>query len=156
MTTLWKDIPGYEGSYQASNHGEIRSVTRERLLNYTKQRSGHISVKLARVTHYVHALVLLTFVGPKPTSDVRIECRHLDGNPANNHVHNLKWGTVQENRKDRQRLHEVGVFSASQVRDIKIRLRENSQIKVLAAEYGVDRHTISNIKNGKTYANIVV
>jgi hypothetical protein len=53
------------------------------------------------VTRSVHHLVLELFVGPRPPG---MECRHLDGNPQNNHRSNLAWGTSKENVAD-QYLH---------------------------------------------------
>lgn len=46
----------------------------------------------------MHILVLTTFVGPCPSG---MECRHIDGNPANNHKDNLAWGTRSENSQDK-------------------------------------------------------
>ena len=45
----------------------------------------------------IHRLVLETYIGPCPPD---MECRHLDGNPANNKLNNLKWGTPKENHLD--------------------------------------------------------
>ncbi len=50
---------------------------------------------------YVHELVLLAFVGPRPSADH--EALHGDANRANNRIDNLRWGTVQENADDRER-----------------------------------------------------
>ncbi len=49
---------------------------------------------------YVHQLVLGAFVGPCP---IGMECRHLDGNPSNNFLSNLRWGTHLENMEDMRR-----------------------------------------------------
>ena len=51
----------------------------------------------------IHQLVLEAFVGPKPEGT---ECRHLDGNPLNNHVDNLEWGTHNQNMQDIRRHHK--------------------------------------------------
>lgn len=62
----------------------------------------YVSVRLStgrRPKRYVHALVLEAFVGPRPRGGV---ARHLDGNPKNNTLGNLAWGTVLENAADRQ------------------------------------------------------
>lgn len=48
----------------------------------------------------VHLIILAAFVGPCPPG---LECRHLDGNPANSRLDNLKWGTREENTEDRVR-----------------------------------------------------
>jgi hypothetical protein len=155
MTENWKAVPGHEGRYEVSDLGRVRSLLHRRVLSMAVLASGHISVKLARQTVYVHHLVLLAFVACKPVIGERVECRHLDGNPANNLVSNLRWGTVKENRADRRTLFEVGAFSALDVRRIRNDILLGTSIKTIASKYGVDRHTISNIKAGKTYAYVL-
>jgi hypothetical protein len=62
------------------------------------QRLGHSTVYLGRKDQrYIHRLVLEAFVGPCPDG---MECRHLDGNPGNNRLDNLAWGTRAENQAD--------------------------------------------------------
>lgn len=112
----WLAVPGYEGLYEVSDFGRVRSLDR-RVINklgreqlcrgtvlYTNMvglRRQYHSVVLRnsgdaqRVT--VHSLVLQAFVGPAPDGT---ECRHLDGNPDNNHLANLRWGTRSENILD--------------------------------------------------------
>ena len=116
MTTLWKDIPGYEGSYQASTCGQIRSVTRDvvyaasrKARAYTKRvegrvlrpgpsNFGHLSVVLGRgKTRMVHELVLSTFAGLRPAKH---ECCHINGIPTDNRLENLRWGTRSDNIRD--------------------------------------------------------
>ena len=154
---IWKDVPGYEGQYQVSDAGNVWSSRLGRLLAITEHRSGHCSVRLSRKHFYVHALVLSVFVGPRPVRDdgLRVECRHLDGDPSNNARANLRWGTVKENRADRVTLHEVGAFSSDDVVNIRRQLSAGCKIKDVAKQYEVDRHTISNIKAGRTYAHVV-
>ena len=114
--TQWKSIPGYEGSYEASDDGQVRSVetyarigrgegyvrrfhSRVRSLHTDKAGYKRVTLKSNSVTrnHLVHHLVLEAFVGPKPTGK---ECRHLNGNPADNRLENLQWGTSSENSYD--------------------------------------------------------
>jgi predicted DNA-binding protein (UPF0251 family) len=68
------------------------------------KKSGHIRIWLSingkSECFYVHALVLEVFKEPCPPG---LECRHLDGNPANNFVYNLVWGTRAENIADMKR-----------------------------------------------------
>ena len=63
--------------------------------------TGHHYIRLGkgrkRVHWFIHRLVLEVFVGPCPPGMV---CRHLDGNPTNNHISNLVWGTPQANGQD--------------------------------------------------------
>lgn len=110
MEEVWEDIPGYEGSYQASTLGRIRSLDRMincrsgqrkhrgRILALTPQKSGHLNVELkvdgVCQKYRVHRLVLLTFVGPPKKNQ---ECLHVKSDPSNNKLENLKWGTRKEN-----------------------------------------------------------
>jgi len=123
---LWTAIPGYEGFYEVSSHGNVRSLTRcvpyGRHKNMTymgrdiKQfvSGKYLSVKLARAgvtkTAYVHELVLLAFEGPRPDLGARCEIRHLDGRKDNNRLDNLKYGTVRDNFADRK-LHKHGLVA---------------------------------------------
>lgn len=109
----WKVIPGYEGFYEASSHGRIRSLARviehsgrrktliSRILRPGPHRSGHLWVDLCgpdgHKTRQVHQLVLETFVGPKPP---RMVGCHWDGNPQNNRLDNLRWDTQSANLYD--------------------------------------------------------
>lgn len=121
---LWTAIPGYDGFYEVSNYGNVRSLTRfvpygrHKGMTYTgrdlKQfiSGSYLSVKLARAgvlkTAYTHELVLLAFEGQRPDLGGRCEIRHLDGVKTNNALSNLKYGTVKENYDDRK-LHAVGL-----------------------------------------------
>ena len=118
MTKEWRPVNGFEGLYEVSNWGEVRSV--DRVLpnaKYGKGRTrrwpgktlspsnngstGHQFVRLwkNKKPHkmFVHRIVLQTFVGPCPEG---MECLHKDDNPSNNHVKNLRWGTRSENAKE--------------------------------------------------------
>lgn len=108
----WKDIPGYEGRYQASDLGRVRSVdhyvvcgfqgkgqrlVRGRVLKDGPCTSGHRCVVLGKGnTQSVHTVVMLAFRGPPPP---RHEVLHRDHTPWNNALGNLKYGTRSENLK---------------------------------------------------------
>jgi hypothetical protein len=117
----WRDIPEWEGYYQASSFGRIKSLTRVRpglgsgrgksarfikgkLLKLAKHKKGYRMVTLCdrkgRHTSYlVHVLVLLTFTGPCPEG---MQCRHFpDRDKTNNRIENLQWGTPEQNQADR-------------------------------------------------------
>lgn len=114
---VWKDIVGYEGLYEVSNLGRVKSLPRTsrftrngkevqravrgRGLVATAKQSGHLLMDLykegKRRTWQVHTLVLTAFVGPCPDG---MECLHRDGDPTNNRVENLRWGTSSQNRLD--------------------------------------------------------
>lgn len=110
----WRPVPGFEGTHEVSDHGRVRSLDRTtlrkdgtrtalrgRVLCQTVDRNGHLYVDLhreqKRQRHYVHRLVLHVFVGGPP---VGYEGCHNDGNPANNHLSNLRWDTRSENVLD--------------------------------------------------------
>jgi len=98
---VWKLVPGYDGKYEVSNQGQIRSYHYRPegcILRPGRVPSGHLSVQLGRRnTQRVHKLVLLAFVGAAPDKH---ECLHMNGNPADNRLSNLRWGTRSENMKD--------------------------------------------------------
>lgn len=106
----WLPIPGYEGIYDVSDLGRVRSWAPWRDTPVPRQRrfyvrpTGHLAINLCNngddksVT--VHRLVMLAFVGPKPNG---LETRHLDGDPTNNRLTNLVYGTHSENMYDRVR-----------------------------------------------------
>lgn len=111
----WKTIPGFEGKYEASDTGLIRSLDRNipsvsrtgkpylsprrgRILKPGRLNGGHLHVVLdGRVDRTVHSLILETFVGPCPPG---MMARHRDDDPANNNLENLSWGTRSENSFD--------------------------------------------------------
>ena len=102
--TVWLPLVGYEGLYEISDDGRIRSLRQGREMNASPNVvSGHLRVNLTdntgkTTTRTVHSLVLETFVGPRPLA---CEGRHLDDDPSNNSIGNLAWGTRRENMLDR-------------------------------------------------------
>lgn len=117
----WMVVPGYEGFYEASNLGRIRSVERTSangrkrpsiVLSAFTNPNGHQQVHLSREnvkrTHWVHRLVLLAFVGPPPANS---EALHRNGDPADNRLENLAWGTRSENALDQVR-HGVHFYAS--------------------------------------------
>jgi hypothetical protein len=110
----WRSIPGYDGLYQISNHGQVKSLARrverpqgsyhrrETLLRFAADQRGYRSVHLSKdgnpKFHSVHRLVAWVFL--RDTWFPGAEVCHNDGNPENNHVSNLRWGTRAENVHD--------------------------------------------------------
>lgn len=109
----WRALPEYVGIYEVSDLGRVRSLPRvsiygrriqARILSQWTHPSGHKIVKLSRDGVYrlgkVHRLVLLTFAGPPPVGH---EALHGDGDPGNNRLVNLSWGSRSDNLYDRVR-----------------------------------------------------
>lgn len=105
---IFKDIPGYEGKYQVSNYGNVKSLSRkikiksgyrlsnERIMKLSYNKT-YIQVQLGKNGrfHTVHRLVALTFIENNDTNKV---VNHIDGNKKNNHLSNLEWVTRSENQ----------------------------------------------------------
>lgn len=171
MQETWKDIPGYEGHYQASDHGRIRSVdrtvngrnpyTRERFERRVKGRvlkpgryckSGHLAVVLGKGTpgKPVHQLVMLTFQGPSPAGT---EVCHNNGDPADNRLENLRYDTRRENILDVYRQGRAWrQLTLDDVSYIRFALFCGMPGVELAHQFGVSQSCISAIKTGRTYS----
>lgn len=125
MTEEWRPVVGFEGSYEVSDKGRVRSLDRIKIFERTDQYSGnkliyprlhkgkvlapqpkeagHLWVQLGRRAQvYVHHLVLGAFVGPAPAGMV---CCHWDDDPGNNKLGNLRWDTRSANVADFVRNH---------------------------------------------------
>lgn len=100
----WRPIPRWEGRYSVSSLGRVRNVRTGNLLKpqLRNKKSGHMGNVLRRdgeqYNIWVHRAVLEAFVGPAPEGTL---CRHLNGDPSNNRLDNLRWGTPKENSADR-------------------------------------------------------
>lgn len=105
----WKTIPGYEGRYEVSDLGSVRSLDRKdtrgrrrkgRVMSLRRQPSGHLTVSLCngqQRSFPVHRLVLLAFVGPCPDG---MEACHENDVPDDNRLANLRWDTRSANVMD--------------------------------------------------------
>lgn len=103
MNEIWKDILGYEGKYQVSNLGDVRSLNYNhtgeiKLLKQGTNKKGYKLVNLSKNgkgKHYlVHRLVAMTFI---PNPDDLPQINHKDENPSNNNVKNLEWCDAKYN-----------------------------------------------------------
>ena len=99
-TKVFKDIAGYEGLYKISEHGEVLSTKRNKILKPYRHHKGYVCVSLNRKgrkkNHYVHRLVGEAFLEP-PENDNQDQINHIDGSKNNNHFSNLEWTTPSEN-----------------------------------------------------------
>ena len=109
MKEIWKDIPGYEGLYQVSNLGRVKSLERYKdnnsgLVKMPEKimqggiRNGYVLVYLTkdgkRKTFSAHRLVAQAFI---PNPEQKPTINHINGNKQDNRVENLEWNTDKEN-----------------------------------------------------------
>lgn len=166
---IWKDIPGYEGKYQASSFGRIRSLDRTLILHRKDGKevnrpmkgrilrpgrfckNGHVSVVLGhgQTGSPVHQLVALTFLGPCPEGK---EVLHANGIPNDNRIVNLRYGTRRENILDVfYQGRSWRKLSLEDVEEIKFALYSGFRGSDLAKQFGVSQQTISSIKHGRIF-----
>lgn len=102
--TTWKPVPGYEGLYEVSDDGQVRSLISKGKILRPSTRNGYQRVGLSkegkRTNFPVHRLVLLAFVGPAPEG---AEACHWNDDPLENRLTNLRWGSKSENTLDKVR-----------------------------------------------------
>ena len=118
MSEIWKPIPGYEGYYEASTYGRVRSVDRytinrwgsktfhgSQIMKCRKFKNGYMHVKLTKngkgVEPSVHRLIAITFI-PNPGNLSQVN--HIDGNKSNNYITNLEWCSSSENQLHSRRV----------------------------------------------------
>ena len=161
MDEKWLPVVGYEGLYEVSDHGRVRSPrTGKDIAPQTQKPLNRVSVMLwkngkCRLMK-VHRLVLFAFVGPPPEG---YECCHNNGNASHNHVGNLRWDTPSSNQMDRaihgtsNRGERCGTSKLTTEQVLAIRADPRLQ-REIAADYGVRDSVISRIKSRKRWGHI--
>ncbi|KKN48933.1 hypothetical protein LCGC14_0647920 [marine sediment metagenome] len=168
-----KTIPRFP-DYAITRDGRIWSKPRKdtlgherkgRWLKLSNNSKGYwitdLSVNSLKCTCKVHRLVLETYIGPCPKG---MECRHLNGNPSDNRLENLAWGTHQENQVDR-RSHGTACLGEengnskltnNQVKRIRYLYHKKSQgLREIARIFKVTHRTISLIIKKETWNFLV-
>jgi hypothetical protein len=172
---VWRPIAGYEGLYEASSFGRIKSLPRSwlgnfgvrasktKILKQSEQSGGYLNVSLSKdnkaKTYTVHKLVAIAFHGE---GGDRRAVRHLDGNTKNNQPCNLQWGTYSENEADKA-LHgtapigEKNPFAKlteATVREIRSRIANGEGVRTVADSFGISKVHASQIAAGKRWGHI--
>ncbi len=171
---VWLDVAGYEGLYQVSSTGLVKSMARyggshykqfrpERLLKASVSANGYPVVGLckkgkARI-YAVHRLVALAFVS---NPDKKPQVNHKDGDKTNNHAWNLEWVTGEENSKHAERTgllpagekNHAAKLTALQVLDVYNRRHGDETAAAIASMFGVDCTTVYAIWKGRSWTSV--
>ena len=149
---MWRDIKGYEGLYQVSNFGKVKSLNKSIIRNNGRKQTfkektlkeglsgnGYYSVSLTKngkgKTFNIHKLVAIAFIENKNND----KCvNHIDGNKLNNTVGNLEWVTSQENVKH---AYATGLISTDSI--------DSRHLKISKAVIRIDKQ-----QNKKYYDSI--
>jgi len=164
---VWKWVPGYDGFYEVSSLGRVRTYRNRKWgLNETprvlseSRVGGYKTYSLSRVgvqtTFRAHVLVLIAFAGERPSG---YDGCHLNGNRQDNRAVNLCWGSRQLNA-DHAKIHGTRAKGAkngqsklteAQVFDIHRMASSGYRNKDMVAKFGVGFATIHSILNGVTW-----
>lgn len=170
----WKDVEGYEGIYQVSNLGRLKSLERivhskkwdrrepSKILSPPQLKSGYLIASLHKEgktkSVLLHRLIAKAFI-PNPNNLPQVN--HKDGNKQNNMIDNLEWVSAQDNiihAYTNNLMHpahgikiNVGHFVEEDIRNIRRMALTGMSQRKIAAEYGVHQGSIWLILKGKTY-----
>ncbi|WP_288356587.1 NUMOD4 domain-containing protein [uncultured Pseudomonas sp.] len=178
MQETWKPIPGYEGYYDVSDYGSVRSHDREttrvdgkrfskrgRTLQLKQEARGYLSVRLCVETEHrifkVHRLVALAFLPPAP-SDSQIN--HKNGIKTDNRPENLEWVSASENVRHAFAMNLVGprvgesnsraILTSDDVRKIRLLSAEGISCAAISRRYAVSEGTIRQILKGRNWKHV--
>lgn len=175
---VWKDIKGFEGVYQVSNLGNVKSL--DRYLPYKTNGSkfykgqeivkrpnncGYLRVGLSKNKkqhhYFVHRLVAQTFIENFNNLE---QVNHKDGNKLNNRVDNLEWVTLEDNishsietglRKCKGSDNNYSKLTEEEVVVIKKRiLSEEETLTEIAKDFNISISVVSCIKLGKSWKHV--
>ena len=138
MEEIWKDVCGYEGKYQVSNLGNVKSLnyrhtSKERILKPCKDRWGYLFVYLCRngerKMYLVHRLVLMTFSPCENSHELQVN--HIDENKLNNRLENLEWCNSLYNLTYNDRHKKIGEKNTNGKKSIPVVQINSSTNKVV-------------------------
>lgn len=181
VNEIWLPVKGYEGYYEVSNTGLVRSVERLRsvtlkgekhkytikpkILSAAKNARGYLFVSISNTglsggynSKVIHRLVAEAFV---PNIKSKPFVNHIDGNKLNNNASNLEWCTNAENIQHAYRIGLIPKMKGVKNKNCKLREKDvldiyNSEAScvALAKVYSVGKSMINYIKSGKNWKHI--
>lgn len=163
MATEWRPVEGYEGLYEVSRSGLVRSMPRDygfgvidkpKILAFDPDKDGYLRVRLSKEGKkrgwFVHRLVALAFV---PNPDGKEFVNHIDEDRTNNHASNLEWVDTEENNAYGNRNERIALGVSREIEQIDPRsghvVKVWPSLKTLYEETGWNMSSISDRCNGR-------
>lgn len=166
---IWKDIEGYEGLYQISNEGKVKSLPREwkcarnesgnrhhnEIIMSPQLRLNYYRVRLVKYgvgkNKSVHRLVAEAFI-PNPDNKPYID--HINGNPIDNRVENLRWCTQEENNGFELHRNNVGKALLGRKHSEETIEKIRKKLYKSVNQYDLDGNFIATYASAKEAAKI--
>lgn len=167
---IWKDIPGFEGRYQVSDLGRVKSFVstfngvnvksmKERILKPLPSGGGYVRVRLTNGGnkgrfYLIHRLVMIAFVGGDAG---KLQVNHINGNKTDNRLQNLEWASQSENV---HHAYKHGLMKPcdnglkkriAALRDGEV-IGEFDSMRDMCRALGLDRRSVQRTMSGR-YAN---
>lgn len=161
MREEWRPVVGFEGLYEVSDMGNVRSLRSGKIIALCPHTGGYLMIHLyvsgTRTPMTLHRAVAEAFLGPRPEGK---QIRHLDGDRKNCSLSNLVYGTKLENEADK--LRHGTRLRGEQMRHAKlteadvrqIRARRGERQEDLADEFGCTFSNISAIQRGVSWRHV--
>jgi len=167
----WLPVPGYEGFYEISNRGQVRSIRHMtqagwrggKLLSPFLDADGYLRVNLSRYgatrSVTIHTLVLTAFDRPPASGE---QGRHGLGGKTDNHLENLEWGTPQENSDDKYRDGTMACgekqgnskLTATDIKSIRTRRAAGEEASSLALNFKISETHVNRIVKRESWRHI--
>lgn len=175
---LWRAVPGWEGLYEASSSGRVRSVSRlvtfqnrrgtnvtrwltGRVMRPSANRHGYLGLMLsspgeAAAHREVQTLVCAAFHGPRPDG---MQAAHNNGDPSDNRPSNLRWATPSQNAADKARhgtLCSGEKHYAARLTEDAVRVIRHSPEapRDIAAQFGISIQSVSKIRRHQAWKHV--